>query len=184
MYALKIPLQRRPYRATGLGPKLRSMCPAPHVAASIMILVVAGCGGTQSLYQENVLTDSGEPAYVTVQHCLISFRDIEQTGALRSLEEAEQLAGEILERARQGEDFGNIVRRHTDDSYPGIYQMANHGFDFDTSSVVPSKQIYSRDGMAQDFGNVSFALDVGEIGMAAYDERLSPYGWHIIKRLK
>jgi hypothetical protein len=34
------------------------------------------------------------------------------------------------------------------------------------------------------FGNVGFALKVGEIGIASYDEQSSPYGWHIIKRLE
>jgi parvulin-like peptidyl-prolyl isomerase len=34
------------------------------------------------------------------------------------------------------------------------------------------------------FGNVGFALRVGGIGMAEYDAQQSPYGWHIIKRIK
>ncbi len=32
--------------------------------------------------------------------------------------------------------------------------------------------------------DVSFSLNVNEIGMATYDPAASKYGWHIIKRLK
>jgi parvulin-like peptidyl-prolyl isomerase len=38
--------------------------------------------------------------------------------------------------------------------------------------------------MVPAFGEVGFALAPGEIGMAPYDARKSPYGWHIIKRLE
>jgi hypothetical protein len=31
---------------------------------------------------------------------------------------------------------------------------------------------------------VGFAISVGNIGMADHDPQTSPYGWHIIKRLK
>ena len=34
------------------------------------------------------------------------------------------------------------------------------------------------------FGDVSFSLAVGEIGMCDFEPKGSPYGWHIIKRLK
>ena len=43
---------------------------------------------------------------------------------------------------------------------------------------------YKRSDMALSFGDVSFKLDVGEIGMAGFNPELSPYGWHIIKRLE
>ena len=48
----------------------------------------------------------------------------------------------------------------------------------------PSRFIYARSKMVPAFGNVSFALEVGEIGMAAWDKKQSPFGWHIIKRFK
>ena len=34
------------------------------------------------------------------------------------------------------------------------------------------------------FGNAGFPLAVGEVGIADFDQRNSPYGWHIVKRLK
>lgn len=38
--------------------------------------------------------------------------------------------------------------------------------------------------MVPGFGNVGWRLQPGEIGVAPYDAKKSPYGWHIIKRLK
>jgi parvulin-like peptidyl-prolyl isomerase len=38
--------------------------------------------------------------------------------------------------------------------------------------------------MVPAFGDVGFQLDAGQVGMASYDRDKSPYGWHIIKRLK
>ena len=35
--------------------------------------------------------------------------------------------------------------------------------------------------MVPAFGNVGFAISPGNIGMAEYDAKDSPYGWHIIK---
>jgi parvulin-like peptidyl-prolyl isomerase len=38
--------------------------------------------------------------------------------------------------------------------------------------------------MVKAFGDVSFALPVGGVGVATYDAVASPYGWHVIKRLE
>jgi len=38
--------------------------------------------------------------------------------------------------------------------------------------------------MVPAFGNVGFAISVGNVDIADYDPNTSPYGWHIIKRLK
>jgi parvulin-like peptidyl-prolyl isomerase len=95
----------------------------------------------------------------------------------RSQEEARALAYDILSRAEAGADFDALVREHTDDSPPGIYGMSNRG-------VQPSQGEYPRDGMVPAFGNVGFTLGVGGYGVADFDSRTSPYGYHVIKRLK
>lgn len=119
-----------------------------------------------------------EPAHVTVQHILIGFAgSIPGKGITRTKEEAKTLAYEILDRARKGEDFDLLVKQYTDDSPPGIYSMS--GF-----SVPPGAGEYARDGMVPAFGSVGFAISVGNIGIADYDPASSPYGFHIIKRLK
>jgi parvulin-like peptidyl-prolyl isomerase len=121
-----------------------------------------------------------EPDVVAVQHVLIAFEGtVPGKAVTRTREEAQKLAEEILEKARSGEDFGALVKQYTDDSYPGIYRMANFGVAADLSQGV-----YSRGGMVPAFGNVGFSLDVGEVGMAAYSQEESPFGWHIIKRVE
>ncbi len=152
-------------------------------------LLLAGCSGMQTteetVYREDITTPSGEPAYITVQHCLIGFKDsVPGKAIFRSRAEAEQLAQDLFARAQNGEDFAAIVASNTDDSPPGIYKMANHGFPGDTSSRVPSNHVMSRSGMVPAFGDTGFPLKVGEIGLAVFDEMNSPYGWHIVKRIK
>jgi parvulin-like peptidyl-prolyl isomerase len=121
-----------------------------------------------------------EPERITVQHILISFNGADpRMDVARSREEAEELAGQLLERAKGGEDFDALVKEFTDDSHPGIYTMAN-------LEVTPDRENneFPRAGMVKAFGDVGFGLKVGEIGMTDYDPEASKYGWHIIKRLK
>ncbi|MEQ8768010.1 MAG: peptidylprolyl isomerase [Planctomycetota bacterium] len=130
------------------------------------------------------VTESIEPTHIRVQHILIGFKDAAgfrgtpPAGAVeRSESEARELAQDLLERARAGEDFDALVEEFTDDQAPGIYAMTNTG-------AADREGHYPRSGMVPAFGNVGFALEVGEIGMSEYDLRTSPYGWHIIKRVE
>jgi len=121
---------------------------------------------------------NNEPDHVQVQHILIGFQgSVPGKPIRRSKEEAKTLAYELLDQARGGADFDDLVRKNTDDSPPGIYGMANRG-------VTPARGEYPRDGMVAAFGNAGFPLQVGDVGIADYDQRTSPYGWHIVKRLK
>lgn len=163
------------------------------------LLLIAGCSGVQnnqanstdpstratnqepnSVYKEDQKTPEGEPAYITVQHCLISFQGA-GTDAKRPLDQAETLALELFEKAKAGEDFDELVKQHTDDSPPGIYRMANRGFAANTREAEP---VYARDKMVPAFGNTGFPLQVGEYGLAVFDRKDSPYGWHIVKRIR
>ena len=121
----------------------------------------------------------GEPERVVVQHVLISFvGKLPGKPIKRTEEEARRLAYEVLDRAKRGEDFDALVKEHTDDQHPGIYAMANQG-------APPQKQgEYQRDSMVQGFGDVSFSLGRGELGICDYDGVKSPFGYHIIKRLE
>jgi hypothetical protein len=143
-------------------------------------LAVLASGAVAALAQgtQTAPAASGEPEHIQVQHCLISF-----TGKLpgknvsRSQEEAKKLAYDILARAQKGEDFDALVKQHTDDQHPGIYAMANKG-------VSPAAGEYPRTGMVAAFGDVGFKLKVGEVGIADFNEKASPYGYHVIKRVK
>jgi parvulin-like peptidyl-prolyl isomerase len=117
-----------------------------------------------------------EPQHIQVAHILISFAGA-GTEATRSKAEAEKLAGEVLARAQKGEDFKSLIKSLSDDSGEGVYGMSNAG-------VPPARGEYERRGMVAAFGDVGFKLEVNGIGMSNFDPRTSPYGWHIIKRLK
>jgi hypothetical protein len=115
---------------------------------------------------------------IQVQHLLVAHGGAGIGGVTRSMADAEKLAAELYAKIQAGEDFDALVKEHTDDSHPGIYGMTMKG-DGDSS-----KGIYKRSGMVAAFGDVGWRLDVGQVGVAPYDARKSPYGWHIIKRLK
>ena len=118
------------------------------------------------------------PQHVVVQHILIGFTgSVPGKSISRTKEEAKTLAYQILERARKGEDFDELVRKYTDDSPPGIYGMSGAG-------VAPATGEFPRGGMVPAFGNVGFSISPGNIGIADYDATASPFGWHVIKRLK
>jgi len=118
-----------------------------------------------------------EPEHITVAHVLISFAGA-GTEAKRSKADAEKLANDVLARARKGEDFDKLMKDLSDDPGGGAYMMSNTG-------VRPtSGDEYPRNKMVAAFGDVGFKLEVGAIGMSTYDPRTSPFGWHIIKRLK
>ena len=108
-------------------------------------------------------------ASIEIQHILISFKGaIPKPGLVRSTDEAKVLAEQVYAEVVAGGDFLTLVKQYTNDSFPGIYPLTKAG----------------RAGMVKGFGDVGFRLKVGEIGVAAYDATTSPFGWHIIKRLK
>ncbi len=123
-----------------------------------------------------------EPDFITVQHILIGFQgSVPGKSVTRSKADAEALAKKLLATAQSGEkDFGALVRENTDDAFPGIYAMAN---DSVAKNSIP-QGTFARRGMVPAFGNAGFPLQVGEIGMANHDPVTSPFGWHIVKRVK
>ena len=107
---------------------------------------------------------------IEIQHILISFKGAPRMPptVTRSKEEAKTLAQKVYADVMNGENFDALVKQYTNDSHPGIYPMTKAG----------------RAGMVKGFGDVGFRLKVGEIGVAPWDASASPFGWHIIKRLK
>lgn len=131
-----------------------------------------------------VPTRAGEDARIQVQHILIGFKDAvgfqgqaPGKAANRTQDEAKKLADDLLAQAKAGGDFDKLVADNTDDQAPGKYGIANDG-------VTPNADESPRNGLVPAFGDVGFALKVGEIGMTDYDPQKSPFGYHIIKRLK
>ncbi len=161
------------------------------IALCLVLLMAWGCSGEKKdadvaevPAEEAPVADttdvSAEPDYVSVQHILVAFEgSVPGKNITRSQVDAAAFAAELLKRAQDGEDFDALVKGHTDDAPPGIYHMANFGAkeDFD-NMILPRK------GMVAAFGDVGFLLAVGEIGLAPYDAQSSPFGYHIIKRVK
>jgi hypothetical protein len=117
--------------------------------------------------------------HIEVQHVLVGFKgSVPGKAITRTQEEAKKLAYEILERAKKGEDFGNLVQQSTDDQFPGIYRLADNGV------TVEQGAEYARGGMVKGFSDAAFALEIGGVGIADFDKQTSPYGWHVIKRLR
>ena len=108
---------------------------------------------------------------VKVQHVLVSF-----VGAKKGSEsghtyaEAQKLAGEVLAKARAGDDFTALVNAH--------------GYDKTDRGVLRVTKKNRAEEVVQWFGDVAFRLQVGEVGIASYHRRNSPFGWHVIKRLE
>ncbi len=106
---------------------------------------------------------------VKLQHILLAF-----VGAMRGSEskhtmsEARALATDVLARARAGEDFTALMKKYSGDDGPGTYVITQD----------------ERESYAKWFGDVGFRLQVGEIGVAAYDHSKSPFGWHVIRRIE
>ena len=106
---------------------------------------------------------------IEMQHILIAFQGVPRVPNMtRTKEEAKALAEKVYAEAIGGADFLALVKQHTNDSAPGIYPVTKAG----------------RAGWAKSFCDVGFRLKVGEIGVAPWDAKASPFGWHIIKRLK
>ena len=120
-----------------------------------------------------------EPEFIRVQHILISFKNkVPSKPPLeRTKKGADALARELLDRARNGEEFDALVREYTNDSHPGIYALVNT----DAPLRAGARQ---RKEMVPKFGDIAFRLEVGEVGLVKFNSVTSPYGWHIIKRLE
>ena len=162
-----------------------------------LLFLVPACGGPEpqppagpspaealALLRKDVAAMLAKPehqdAQVTIQHCLVGVKD-RGTQATHGAVEAEALAADIYARAVAGEDFDLLVKNHSDDIYPCLYSM--------TLGPDASPGVYRRDQVAPPaLGATAWRLAAGEIGVAAYDgddpSPKSPFGWHIVKRLK
>jgi len=157
------------------------------LALTCTLALAADAPASQPSPKSGAAAPAAEPAHVVVQHILIGFEgSVPGKNITRTREAARALAAEVLEKARKGEDFEALVKQYTDDSAPGIYAMANN--EVAPEPLKPNARVkgreFPRSGMVKSFGDVSFSLKVGEIGMADYDHANSKFGWHIIKRLE
>ena len=114
---------------------------------------------------------------MVVDHILVGVTN-SQMPVRRTKDQAKNRVAEIQAMLAQGGDWDALKREYSDDPPPGgPYTMVNHGL----SGLGLERP---REDMVTSFGDVSFRLAVGEIGVAVYDRDKCPYGYHIIKRLE
>ncbi len=157
------------------------------VLALLAAAALPGCSFFRSIgFAENEVDPASvaqpgaadEPSHVVVQHVLVSFDGASVPGVTRSKADAERLAQRVVAEARAGRDFAELIRYYTDDrGGDGSYSMANWG-------VATASGEVERKQMVRGFGNLAFALAVGEIGVVEYDSNSSPFGWHVVKRTR
>lgn len=108
---------------------------------------------------------------VKVQHVLLAFVGAKRgSESKHTMAEAQQLAGEVLGKARAGEDFAALVKAHS-------YDQTDNGL------IVLTQENRASEAVKW-FGDVAFRLQVGEVGIVSYNRRHSPFGWHVVKRLE
>jgi len=100
-------------------------------------------------------------------------------GVTRTLAEAESMARRVLAAAEDGAVFAELVRLYGDDrTNDGVLAIANFG-------VSPASfGELERVALARDFGDAAFALDVGDVRLVRYHEDRSPFGYHVLTRLR
>ena len=149
--------------ASAPKPPAEAPAPAPTPAAA------PGVVDMDKAIQELMAKPEQPDESIQIQHVLIAFKGVPRVpNVTRSKEEAKALAEKVYAEAIGGADFLELVKQYTNDSAPGIYPVTKAG----------------RAGWAKWFADVGFRLKVGEIGVAPWDAAASPFGWHIIKRVK
>ena len=149
----------------------------------ILTVLAIACGEQKAKRAPRVMPD-----VVVVDHILIGVRG--DLPVQRSKEEARELADKIVARLEAGEDWNALKNEFSDDPpSPGAPKGGPCTMDAKQPKrdmELIAKGIYSKDDMAVGFADTSFGLEVGEIGIAEYDmaDRRSPFGYHIIKRIK
>jgi len=124
---------------------------------------------------------NGEPSAIVLKHILIAYEGARNSDSKLTREEAERIAYDVLARAKAGEDFDKLMKEFSKDPGEGTYALVNTGIE---PNHAAKPEEYPRNGMVPSFGDVGFRIAVNEIGLAEPDPDKSPFGWHIIKRIK
>ncbi|MCF6228351.1 MAG: peptidyl-prolyl cis-trans isomerase [Planctomycetes bacterium] len=136
------------------------------------------------LADETLARDEIADNQVTIQHILIGHARIKGKKKYLTRKAASKLAAEVLKKAQAGEDFNELVKEYSYDynenNPSGEYKLFNKEATGSMAKVEGNK----RDSMVKHFGDVAYRLKVGEIGVAVKSLNDSPYGFHIIKRIK
>jgi len=102
---------------------------------------------------------------IAASHILVGYKGAMRSRSERTKEEAKKIATELAARAKKGEDFAELARKHSEGpSAPRGGQLNE----------------FTRKQMVKPFADAAFALQVGQVS----DPVESPFGFHVIKRTK
>jgi peptidyl-prolyl cis-trans isomerase NIMA-interacting 1 len=107
-----------------------------------------------------------EEAKVAASHVLIQYKGSMRSAptVTRSKEEAKKLAGEVLAKAKKGQDFAGLAKQYSDE--PGAKDRAG------------ALGKFGKGQMVKPFSDAAFALKPGEISAVVETD----FGFHVIKR--
>lgn len=145
------------------------------------LLLLSACGGEPN---EELPPLQTSPERVEVDHILIA---VDQSGVPGGLPiaEASKLAAEVWKEVQDGGDWAKLKEKYSNDRPPKGKARGPYGIYDDLAGVHQARRDeMPRGRSAKFFGDLSFTLRVGEMGMANYHPQDSPFGWHIIKRVK
>jgi peptidyl-prolyl cis-trans isomerase C len=153
---------------------------------AVLFLLLAACGEKEPASPppgpratDPVGGQRAEPDHISVDHILVGVRSPGFPQGKRDAEAARLFAEDLVRRLAEGADWAALKREHSEDPPPGgPYEMANHG------ATPRHGGEFRRDGMVPAFGDVGFTLAVGAVGLAPYHPEKSPFGFHVIKRVK
>jgi len=126
-----------------------------------------------------------EPEYVTVDHILIGVRSADMPKGLPQ-KEAAALVETILDELASGGSWFDLKQKHSND--PGSKDVRGGPYAMSNNNALRRADVTPRGKMVNAFGDIGFRLEVGEIAVAPYKVARgpgwSPFGYHIIKRVK
>ena len=152
---------------------------SPRLLILLVAFALPACGGDSEKLAPASAPRAASNDHVTVDHILIGVQTAEKPSMRRNEADARAFAYELIAQLRAGGDWDEAKRLNSEDPPPGgPYSLANRGV------RLQSQDEFGREGMVPGFSDVAFSLAVGGMGMADYNARTSPFGYHIIKRIK
>ena len=122
---------------------------------------------------EDVLARAPATNHATVKHILLGWDDLmgasrpdkDARAMARTFRQTEQLALQVFQRARGGEDFDKLIEQYSED--------------LASARVLGSYEVRPDGKMEPSFQALALRLNEGEIGVC-----VTRYGFHIVKRVK
>ena len=159
----------------------------PRLLAALLLGALASChpgdasppdagvvGGVRRAVSDDILARAPETSKATVKHILVSWGDLIRANPRRLTDpramnrtraQAELLALEVLDKARAGDDFNQLMSKFSEDPVTGRLGAP--------IEVRPTGQL------EPGFQALGLRLHVGEVGICQ-----TAYGFHVVQRVQ